>query len=48
MPCYNVIYISEIPDETIERRMLEHFEYCESDREYESDGLYHYSFTLYW
>lgn len=48
VPCYNVIYISQTPDDTIFRRMLETFEYCAADREYESDGLYHYSFTLYW
>ena len=47
-PCYNVIYISQNPDDGITRRMLETFEYCDTDREYEADGLYHYSFTLYW
>ena len=47
-PCYNVIYISQEPNENIERQMLETFEYCDSDREYEADGLFHYSFTLYW
>lgn len=46
--CYNVIYISQDPDETIINRMLRKFEYCAFDREYQSDGLYHYSFTLYW
>lgn len=47
-PCYNVIYISQEPSETIEKTMLETFEHCSADREYETDGLYHYSFTLYW
>ena len=45
---YNVIYISQEPNEDIERQMLETFEYCSSDREYESDGLYHYSFVIYY
>ena len=45
---YNVIYISKEPNENIEQQMLEKFEYCSFDREYESDGLYHYSFTLYY
>jgi hypothetical protein len=45
---YNVIYISQDPDESIEQQMLETFEHCRADREYEADGLYHYSFTLYW
>ena len=47
-PGYNVIYISPEPSETIEKDMLETFEYCDVDREYQEDGLYHYSFTLYW
>lgn len=47
-PCYNVIYICRMPDDTIVQRMLERFEHCDMDREYENDGLYHYSFTLYW
>lgn len=44
---YNVIYISQEPNETIMKQMLETFEHCSFDREYESDNLYHYSFTLY-
>lgn len=47
-PCFNVIYFSADPDDNITRRMLERFEYCDFDREYQSDGIYHYSFTLYW
>lgn len=47
-PCYNVIYISRTPSDTIVRTMLEKFKYCSFDREYESDELYHYSFTLYY
>lgn len=46
--CWNVIYISQNPDEAITRKMLESFEYCRFDREYESDNLYHYSFILYY
>lgn len=47
-PCWNVIYITQEANSDIEARMLETFEYCSMDREYESDGLYHYSFTLYY
>ena len=47
-PCYNVIYISQEPNDSIVRQMIETFEYCSADRDYEEDGLYHYSFTLYW
>lgn len=47
-PCYNVIYISKDPNDAIVRQMLENFEYCDFDREYQADGLFHYSFTLYW
>ena len=46
--CWNVIYISDNPDAGIIRRMLEAFELIEFDREYESDGLFHYSFTIYY
>lgn len=45
---YNVIYFSRTPNETIEQQMLETFEHCRVDREYESDGIYHYSFNLYY
>ena len=47
-PSYNVVYISQSPSETIVRQMLERFEHCSFDREYQADGLYHYSFVLYW
>ena len=47
-PCYNVVYMSDGPDDAIGKAMLEHFEHCAFDREYETDGLYHYSFVLYW
>lgn len=46
--CWNVIYISQTPDVGIIRDMLEHFKYCDFDREYETDNLYHYSFTIYY
>lgn len=48
IPCWNVIYISHTPSETIIPQMLETFEWCDFDREYEADGLYHYSFTIYY
>ena len=48
VPCYNVIYITTEPDDNINKTMLESFEHCGVDREYEADGLYHYSFTVYW
>ena len=47
-PCYNVIYISQEPSEIIQTEMLEKFCHCSFDREYQADGLYHYSFTLYY
>ena len=43
-----MIYISREPSEEIARNMLETFEHCSFDREYETDGLYHYSFKVYW
>ena len=46
--CYNVIYISTEPSDAIIRNMIENFDYCSFDREYQADGLFHYSFTLYW
>lgn len=46
--CYNVIYICREPSDTIVQTMLEKFEHCDIDREYESDELYHYSFTIYY
>lgn len=48
IPCYNVIYITQRPDDDIVRTMLEKFTHCGFDREYESDQLYHYSFTIYY
>ena len=48
VPGWNVIYISREPSEEIARNMLETFEHCSFDREYETDGLYHYSFKVYW
>lgn len=47
-PCYNVIYISQEPGDEIVRKMIENFEHCSFDREYQTDGLFHYSFVLYW
>ena len=47
IPCWNVIYITHTPSETIIPQMLEEFECCDFDREYEADELFHYSFTIY-
>ena len=47
-PSYNVIYISKEPGDLIVRQMIERFEHCTFDREYQADGLFHYSFVLYW
>lgn len=47
-PCWNIIYITQDPNSDIEVQMMEHFDYCAVDRIYESDDLYHYSFTLYY
>lgn len=46
-PCWNVIYITDCPKDDIEAIMLNTFDYCAMDREYQSDGLWHYSFTIY-
>lgn len=46
--CWNVIYISQEENREIIKEMLEAFPYCEFDRLYESDQLYHYSFTLHY
>lgn len=47
-PCYNVIYICTAPNDEIVETMLDRFAFCAFDREYESDELYHYSFTIYY
>lgn len=47
-PCWNVIYIDTEPSETITQTMMETFPHCDFDREYETDNLYHYSFTIYY
>ena len=47
-PCYNVIYICQTPNDEIVPQMLAAFTHCAYDREYESDDLYHYSFTIYY
>lgn len=45
---YNVIYIAQESDDDIIRQMMDQFPHCAFDREYESDGLFHYSFTIYY
>ena len=47
-PCYNIIYMSTEPNDRIVRQMLEGFEHCSFDREYQADNIYHYSFVVYW
>lgn len=48
IPRYNVIYISQEVDDNIIQQMLDLFPTCSFDREYESDGLFHYSFMIYY
>lgn len=44
---YTVTVIDEDPDSEIPRRVLE-LPYCSSDREFRTDGLNHFVFTLFY
>lgn len=44
---YTITVIDENPDSTIPDRLRE-IPYCSSDRNYSSDGLSHFVFTLYY
>lgn len=45
---YKLTYISEDPDDDMVEKILNAFHYCEFDRVYKSDNLYHYVFNLYY
>ena len=45
---YDITVIYKDPDETISKRILEHFEKCSFDRTYKSDNLYHDTLTIYY
>lgn len=44
---WSVIVIDENPDSEIPNRLKEQLPYCVFDRTYETDGLNHFVFTLY-
>ena len=46
MPRYEILYISQTEDDGIWNRMTDTFEYLSNGREYVSDNLYHYPFTV--
>lgn len=43
---YTVTVIDEDPDSKLRRKLLD-LPYCTSDRNFASDGLYHFVFTLF-
>ncbi len=45
---YDITVIYKDPDESISKRILEHFEMCSSGRTYKADNLYHDTLTLYY
>lgn len=45
---YDITVIYKDPDESIARRILEHFEKCSHNRTYKADNLYHDSLTIYY
>ena len=45
---YHVVYISKSPAMDKVHEILNHFPYCQLDRPYTADNLYHYSFELYY
>lgn len=44
---YNILYIDRDPDNDMTERMLKSFKRIEAGSAYTADGLYHYSFELY-
>jgi hypothetical protein len=45
---YEITVIYKDPDETISKRILEHFKLCSPGRTYKADNLYHDTLTLYY
>lgn len=45
---YELMVIDSDPDSNIQNRVLTHFPMCSFDREYSSDNLKHFVFTLYY
>lgn len=49
MQRWTVTIIDFDPDSKIPKRLTDHFEhYCRKDREYTTDGLYHFVYNLYY
>lgn len=46
MPKYEILYISQVENDAIWRKMTDTFEYCSIGRKYVNDNLYHYPFTV--
>lgn len=46
--CYNLTYISRDPIDDLLERILSRFRYIRLDRTFNSDGLYHYVFVLFY
>lgn len=45
---YDITVIYKDPDESITKRILEHFEKCSFDRTYKAENLYHDTLTIYY
>lgn len=45
---YTVTIIDEDPDSEIPNKLIERFPYCSSDRNFDSDGLSHFVYTLFY
>ena len=47
MDCYEIIVIDRLPDNEVIDKLMD-LQYCNFDRHYETDGLNHDVFTLYY
>lgn len=45
-PGYQIIYITRNPDDELIYQ-IENFGYCQFDRQYASEGIHHFVYTLY-
>lgn len=45
---YEVIHISDDPDDTLPEKILEHFANCSYTRQYKAENLYHNVLQLYY
>ena len=48
IPGYEVLYITDTENDSIQDTMLQEFAYCSCGRKYTADQLYHYPFTIYY